>query len=369
MSDHRCTYSNDCQFAPLGAPLIEYGGRLYCPLHLPNDSEAKIRSNWAPLLKSFLENLGSNLDGVVFHSGRCELASNHGRTTLHHCTFGQACLIAVGDRGAVMTDCAFSGALVIQPGPGPFKVEAKFLDQVTLQVGGYSTCNVDMSGCDFAGGLVVVGSPGKELSGRLNFRGAYFRRPLTVSHFESKFSQDITFARAHFLGDSCAPEHEGHYRAIRKEFEENSDRESEGQFYALEKRCHRASLPFLSLSRFVSATYGGVSEYGQSYERALIVFLVIQLVALVGYGLASGYICLGGSFSADRLLQLVAFTLAQVAKPFDLLVGRGLDGTASAIVSGGSSARWGLAAAAHSVLSLVALALTVLAIRWRFRRA
>jgi hypothetical protein len=201
------------------------------------------------------------------------------------------------------------------------------------------------------------------MNGSWSFANAEFRRPLILKH---SVPRQISFASATFKRTTCSADYEGNYRAWRKNFEEQSDRENEGLFYALEKRSHRASLPHMSVAYWVSRLYDWVSVYGQSYERAISWFFGLQVIMFITYWIGLQHV-------HAQIVQVVAFTLSQVAKPFELFSAKAPDSEGGlALVSGltaSDRALWGIVGFAHSALSIVLLTIAVLAIRWRFRRA
>jgi len=174
--------------------------------------------------------------------------------------------------------------------------------------------------------------------------------------------------RARFRRTAQRASDEGAYRAIRNLFHKNRAREWEGYFYALEKRCHRRSLPWRSawFARSLSALYDWTAVYGQSYERAFLVFVLVQIVFGFGYSIFSGRF--GLSTEVDPII--VAFALAQALKPFELLAARRPSSTVYTEVLSGAeeSVLWIASTVLHSVLSLALIALFLLAVRWRFRR-
>ncbi len=93
--------------------------------------------------------------------------------------------------------------------------------------------------------------------------------------------------------------------------------------------------------------------------------LLVQVVFGVGYSVASDRWKLGGEVDDT----VVIFTLSQIAKPFELLSARAPDSSAyTALIPADASLWWTVATFTHSVLSIVLIALFILAVRWRFRR-
>ncbi len=161
---------------------------------------------------------------------------------------------------------------------------------------------------------------------------------------------------------------EARYRAIRNLFHASRDREQEGTFYKYEKRALRKSLPLGKptswIPRFVSACYDWLAGYGQSFERAFLWFFGVQILFALLYSIMSDRFALFGKIDS----QVIAFTLAQIVKPFELLSARPAENWPYKGVYTGGSGLWTAVTIADTVLSLTLVALFLLALRWRFRR-
>jgi hypothetical protein len=166
--------------------------------------------------------------------------------------------------------------------------------------------------------------------------------------------QDTRFARATF---TPRPEDEPSYRVIREHFSENGDRDSEGRFYALEKHSQRLGLPW-GFTRLVSFLYDMTSVYGQSYARAFCWFCLLQLASFLGYAYLSDELSLCGTYDG----RVLAFTFAQLVKPFELFTNRPAGGVYG-IVGDRRLGVWQFLTAGQSILSLALLALFLLALR------
>jgi hypothetical protein len=218
--------------------------------------------------------------------------------------------------------------------------------------------------CVFSNALVIDAVKDHEY-GYLNLEGSVFHH---VPLFNvSRLPQATSFHGAKFVGKATEAESAPSHRYLRVKFSENHDREQEGEFYAWEKRCHRKSLPRKTkwFARGVSAFYDWTSAYGKSYERAFAFFFLIQVVFGLGYSIASGRFQIPGAIDATA----IAFTLAQVARPFELLGGRAPSTEIyTELLPAESLGWWPVVTAIHGILSLAALALALLALRWRFKR-
>lgn len=182
------------------------------------------------------------------------------------------------------------------------------------------------------------------------------------------FPQFTTADGLTFLPSAHIVENEGDFRAARLAFGLLGNKELEGVFYAMEKRCHRKGLPIsifkpkALFARFVSALYDWTSIYGQSYERAFSWFLCTQLF----FGLA--YSICRGKFGLEPDGRIWKFTLAQLVKPFELFSAKQLPDFYEYVAGVSPSVGWAIAAGIHSIVSLSLLALFLLALRWRFKR-
>ncbi len=192
--------------------------------------------------------------------------------------------------------------------------------------------------------------------------------PPTLTSNSENYPQDIRFARLRLLPSAYRPGSEAAYRAIRNKFHANRDREQEGLFYMFEKRAKRKAMPLTQvaswLPRSVSACYDWFAGYGQSYERALAVFVGVQVAFGLIYSWLSGRFVLGGTLDS----RVAAFTFAQLVKPFELLSGREAKGWPFDGVYTGGSGVWTVVTGFHAVLSVTLITLALLALRWRFRR-
>lgn len=348
-----------CSFPNMAAQ--EHDGRYYCPVHAPMAASNKLTTD------QFVELLRTSSGAThiedwtnsVFPPLQRGQYLFQGNVDLSGSTFAGG--VAVGIQGRATFDrSTFHGtANLISHASQPFFVrECRFKGDVSLDLS--ETKEIDCSGCHFDAAVRVNTN---NAGYRLLFRDCSFAKvPRFSVSGSTKISQSVDFTGARFLATAFGPADEGMFREIRNAFHTNRDREHEGMFYALEKRAHRLNLPLPSrwMARSLSAVYDWTSAYGQSFERALVAFVLVQILfAAIYSGIAGGF---GGTFD-----ECVArFTLAQVVKPFEVLslrqsgasvCGSQLDGFAVAVL-----------ALVHSVLSLATVALFLLAVRWRFRR-
>jgi hypothetical protein len=223
---------------------------------------------------------------------------------------------------------------------------------------------VDLTGSKVFGNLRIEGLPQKaEL--RLDDVTLAFAPVVSAT---TRISQAASFRRLELLKTAFGDGSEARYRVIRNYLHDNRDREQEGIFYRYEKRAKRLGMPLREPSswipRSVSACYDWFADYGQSYERAIVWLVGVQLGFGFLYAAMSDRFAWGGTFDS----QVAAFTIAQLVRPFEILSARSPAGWPYQGVYPGGGGWWTLATVTHSVLSLILVALILLALQWRFRR-
>jgi hypothetical protein len=280
---------------------------------------------------------------------------------LRNCTFGDNVVVVLNNVGCDASWSQFLGwsNIVASSGPHDFICEsATFAGNTRIEASSWNgTFNLahtrftagcwfhsvdnlkllSLADCSFASAPIIAGT--RTLPPRTDFKGAKF---------------------------DLHAEDESAYRVIRNFFDDQRARDWEGRFYAYEKRCHRLGLrrPREWLPRALSFLYDWASQYGYSYGWALFWFSVVQVAFGLAYAALSDRLALGGRLDSDVL----AFTFAQIVKPFELFGSRvATEGTYQIIPMNGRE-WWLLLTAAQSVLSISLIALFLLALRWRFRR-
>ena len=355
-----------CQFAELHTGVHEFAGTYYCQLHAPLDAPWKQNGGAVfTELKSSIDSGNRRFAGVRFPAKtNIDLSDpNNTEIELVDCEIGSDVGFQTKHNSLRLTSTRFRGAATFITSDGAITCRnTNFPDRVVLNSANCKVRQVNFSGSTFNKGMSLEGLN----DGPWDFRGTRFRGDVSINSLT--LSQGLTFSGARFRGPACSARHEGSYRVIRQLFEKNSDRENEGVFYALEKRCHRMSLPSRSLARPVSALYDWISAYGQSYERAFWWLVGWQIV----FALSCSLLLERWQFGARVDWQLIAFTFAQVAKPFELFSGRLPEYARELGIEhlpvGWGLHGWALFGLLHSVISISLLALFVLALRWRFRR-
>lgn len=361
-----------CQFASLNIPISEHDGQNYCLVHLPLDATKpdgtkKVVGDVIPAVTESLRASDEPIVGAVFPSDAAiNLRDQRSAAIFSDCHFAADALINLKDStgSADFVRPHFGGKVVIglsRKGNKLKVANALFPGEATISFTPGST-DVDLSGCEFQGGLILTSSP----MGRWNLSRTTFHSPLNISiDSPPTISQSCTFSGATFRKGACSAETESTYRKIRRAFENNGDRDNEGLFYAAEKRSQRMGLPH-GTERAFSAVYDATSGYGRDYARALQILLWVQVLFAFFYSLMSGRLSVPGRVDT----QVLAFTLSNVVRPFEVGTTRQLVGIASEIVGANTlTPAWIALTTLHSVMSLVTFGLFLLALRWRFKRA
>lgn len=303
--------------------------------------------------------------GVVFPGDSLELRGGRGLIRFVDCTFAGGSGISLGQLHADVefVGTAFLGVTAL--GPCSYRSwtchGATFQGPVALNLSKDAPYRIDFSGCTFRGLFEFDAQGGLAL----NCRRARFEAPIRIrASGKVELSQSVSFEGAKFSAGVCGVDTEPGYRTLRQAFEKNGNRDDEATFYALEKRSQRLTLQ-LGPTRMISALYDWFSSYGRSYIKPLAWLLGAQLVAALGYVVASPNYKIAWGFSPD----IMAFTLAQVARPFELLSAKAASPIALDVIGHEVTAGWAVVTAFHGILSLTFLALFLLAIRWRFKRS
>ena len=189
-----------------------------------------------------------------------------------------------------------------------------------------------------------------------NFRGAVFYKAPEFHNCE--MHQDTDFSDPHFFDTGASAVRA--YRTLKLAMEQHRARNEEGMFYALEQKSLRKDPDTSWLVSTLSWMYEKTANYGRSVGRPLSWLLGTSSAFFLLYlGLAADCV----SASPENVL---AFTVEQIVRPFTIWT-VGYEGRAYTFVSERLSIlRW--IASLQSIASLAFIALSLFALRWRFRR-
>lgn len=152
------------------------------------------------------------------------------------------------------------------------------------------------------------------------------------------------------------------YRTLRSFMESQRNRELEGIFFVLEQESLLNSktsiFKYLSL-RFI---YKIISNYGTSYIRPIFILLILTMFFAILYAIiASPVIDPTLSFDNKLIINSVIYSLKQTLQPYFILKDVSLDKVTENPITI-------LISILNSTLSLTCVALSALAINWKFKR-
>jgi uncharacterized protein YjbI with pentapeptide repeats len=162
------------------------------------------------------------------------------------------------------------------------------------------------------------------------------------------------------------------YRTLRLGMEKLSARHEAGMFYALEQASLRSSLGHMKRhERWLSWLYETCSDYGRNGARPIVVLIGVAVLFALVYAVFPGlHAVLAGepipSLDLGSVGRSATFSLQQVVQPF--WVWR--NPTSTVLFDGDGKSPLSLAwvATLQSLFSIALVSLSVLALRWRFKR-
>lgn len=410
-----CAYSDDnggCQFQPAETLVGPYGMG-YCPWHLP----AATKSYWPPeKTRSFTAEFYRNVEGAIAHNreinfrgvvfpGAVELK----KKTLHGANFDSAVFCGDADfesstftRTASFSDAIFANLASFSG--------AKFSSLAIFQ-GAFFQHSANFQRCEFGdwANFAYV-----RIDDVTDFRNAKFaastdfRSPRLPEHSQfwfalfsdTTFADEVDFVNRVFLTGAdfegakffVAPKFHGctfheatifpnesafldrsdkrapaAYRTLRLAMEKQSSRREAGMFYALEQASLRNASEELAKHQWLmSWLYEKVSDYGRNAIRPLVWLLAVTILFAWIYGLYGGEpFRVSSKVDWQRVGQAATFSLEQIVQPGgvwremtrDLFDGR---------IDVPSLIRW--VCTLQSIVSVALISLSLLAIRWQFKR-
>lgn len=195
----------------------------------------------------------------------------------------------------------------------------------------------------------------------LSFSGSKFKSP--PSFFGAKIPSGSIFPkRDGFLGRNGKRD-AACYRVLRSQMESQRDRNFEGMFFSLEQEslCNEEN----GIEHYISKIYHIFSDYGTDYIKPLLLLLFFAVTFTFIYGLYMSE-SIGPSYPIDwgLLKSSFIYSLKQILQPFSSLK----DMTPLSNEKQELSLVIVLVSILQSFISLVCIALSGLAIRWRFKR-
>src|SRR5712671_3455085 len=252
-----------CQFDE--HDLHRANGKLYCKYHLPlGDPGRPADSTFAKLIQLHPT---SDFTGVQFPKAAFNLGNTQAEAiSLRHCVFADGIWFDLPGKKIDASNCRAVGFLTLRCTAAPTVAfrDAHFCGRLQIQ-STRKTNGVECRDWSFSGAVFHAGldSANVQFVGSLDLNGVSILGPVSLSGTE--FPQLTTAHELSVEREALAPSCEASYREARNEFNRHRNRELEGKFYALEKRCHRRSLPRTwkhLVPRILSGLYDVFSEYG-----------------------------------------------------------------------------------------------------------
>jgi uncharacterized protein YjbI with pentapeptide repeats len=240
-----------------------------------------------------------------------------------------------------------------------FEKEANFSAPDTTEDKSVSLNAIGFQNTSFRGPALFTN---RTFSSTTNFSGCEF---LEAPEFHgATLHQDTRFPLIHAFKDLASEDAAAAYRTLRQAMETNNARREEAMFYALEQKTLRR-IPGRQTrwENIASAVYEGVSAYGVNFWRPIVWLLITMLLFGMMYAIwISWPIALSSSFDGERFASGLVFSLQQVVNPF--------------WIWRTSELPWPTAwpntlkvlATFESLLTTALFALSLLALRWRFKR-
>ena len=199
----------------------------------------------------------------------------------------------------------------------------------------------------------------RSFSATTSFRNVIFH--MAPEFHNCSLHQDIDFYKTEF--NDIKSEHSARaYRTLKLATEKNRAHDDQARFYALEQQAIRNQNDTPQWVKIFSWLYEITSNYGQNALRPLIALFLTFLLFFVTY------VALSCDFNNENVPfgQLFGFTVEQSVRPFAVWIHSNLPQIKG--LFGGSPTKIQLIATLQSLLSIIFIALFILAVRWRFKR-
>ncbi|MBT0721054.1 hypothetical protein HGT70_07130 [Rosenbergiella collisarenosi] len=203
----------------------------------------------------------------------------------------------------------------------------------------------------------------RELIHEIDFSNTYFHTP-PIIHGSNIPEGSIIPDRKYFIGKNGVND-ASRYRALRFIMESQRNRDLEGMFFSLEQESLLNSKTKTKKYLSVSYLYYILSDYGTNYRTPLFILLTsIPLFTIIYSMVNSTTLSINLPLDWKLITQSFIMALKQTFLPFDLLrnnnmVSDGAPGTHIALI---------LISLVNSIFSVSLLALSGLALRWKFKR-
>ncbi len=317
----------------------------------------------------------ANFDGTHFYTSRFDSAVFRGEASFRKTIFEQSCEFsrAVFDGFADFSNARFSGNSVFTDSRfsrGALWEDATFSGAFIFHcINREFSIVADFSGCRFDSSVCFRNR--RLLSGTSFADTVFFGLP---DFFDCAIHADVDFSTAKFKYSGA--EARLAYEELRRKMEDRRDRVQQGVFHAMEKRCERRTLHWLSFEKLFSWLYDATSAYGISTVRPLVWLGALTLFSAGVYTKLFHaadpelFTTVWINDWASSLAVVVSFSIEQMLQPFTIWSGKyqPIDSIIhSALFEYPLVLR--LMAAIQSLFSFGLIAAFLISVRWRFRRA
>lgn len=207
---------------------------------------------------------------------------------------------------------------------------------------------------------------GREFDNRLDFTNTFFIYPPIF--YETKIPEGSIFPGEFYFDftydDNKLVDSINAFRHLRKVMEDRRDRDKEGQFYLLEQTTQARLDKIEGNNNYFRMLYGFFSDYGTDYFKPLVTLLVSTIMFTIYYAMLLSPSIRGDlPIDWDLLGRSLHFSIKQVVLPFwsikDLtpLYDKNVQTSLILFIS-----------FVQSLISSISIALSILALRWKFKR-
>lgn len=240
-----------------------------------------------------------------------------------------------------LRDCQFSG---------PFNLSSR-KNETHLDI-------MSMDNCIFKRDVKITSA---KISSELLVSKSEFNQ---VPSFEdTELPTAVLFDEACTFSDDNAARSAARFRVLRRKFEEKRARGEEGFFFMHEQRALRKLPTVGRMERLASYAYDTLGRYGRSFIRPMGFLILLILLMAPIYGVimddVTGW-CSSCSLSFEAFKEGLFFSFQQATAPL-LFWRKAVSADYSLVVA--------LLGTLHSLISITLIAMAVIALRWRFRRA
>jgi len=171
----------------------------------------------------------------------------------------------------------------------------------------------------------------------------------TESYFNVLKTKDKTFINVHIAA----------FQLLKSESSKLLDRRTQGMFFSLEQKYLRQSNRMSCFDKMLSLGYQMSSNYGRSILRPILLLMFTFILFTVIYScIQSSTISPSLSIDWDIVIKSSRYSLANIFLPFKLILQDQLNDQIGIV----------LLSIVQSLISLSFIALTLLSMRWNFRR-